>query len=216
MKLGEIAAASTQTIKVPFVPEYIVITAADLTKVNSLKVNVFGEGVIVDLPNAGIAALDAQGQVSDDPLSYQIPIANGKWVNKDCEITIENTAVAGTISVFGYGSRIGTHFVQSKSESYLQYQTAHFDKFLFLAFPAMAAGDMATVVWNVYDEAGIRVSNFNEQMLREEVKALSTAFQGKSGYWFNNYNQLYKSVDIVLSADSVIYYSRIVESQKAQ
>lgn len=214
MKLGEIAAASTQTIKSTYVPEYLILKAADLTKITSLKVNVFGEGVIVDLDNAGLAALDAPGQVKDDTTSYMIVLSNGKWLKKDCEITITNTQAAAVVDVFGFGSKIGTHFIQSKSESYLAYQTASFDKFLFLAFPAMAAGDIATVVWNVYDENGSRIGEFNEQMLRDDILGFSGFYQYVTGYNLPNLNQLIKKVDILLTANSTIYFSRIIESQK--
>ena len=213
MKLGEIAAASTQTIKVPFVPEYIIMKAATLaTGVTSLKVNVFGEGTIVDLPNAGVAALDAMGQVSDDSTTYVIPLANGKFVNKDCEITIENTQAAAITEVHGFGTRIGTHFIKSVAESYLIYNSADINKFLFLAHPAANVGDQITAVYNVMDEMGNIVSTFNEQLSIVDVKAMGGAYQFNNGYIFNNMHQLIKSISIKMAANATIYYSRIVES----
>lgn len=217
MKLGEIAAASTQTIKVPFVPEYIIIKAAVLaTGVTSIKVNVFGEGTIVDLPNAGVAAIDAMGQIADDSTTYVIPLANGKWLNKDCEITIDNAQAAATTEVYGFGTRIGTHFVKSVAESYLIYNQAEINKFLFLAHPSANAADMITVVYNVMNENGEIVGNFNEQLSTVEVKALAGAYQFNNGYIFNNLHQTIKSVSIKMAANATLYYSRIIESQSNQ
>jgi len=210
MKLGEIPAASTATIKVPFVPEILVIVAAVLTGVTSCRVNVFGEGVLLDLPNAGLAALDAMGQVGEDTAAYVIPLANGKWLNKDMEITIANAQAAAVVSVYGFGTRKGTMFIKSVAESYLANNALEVSKFLFLSAPAIAANDMITTVHNVMDDNGDIVDTFNEQQTREDVRAVSGAFQGRTGFHWNNFNQLYKSVNIRLSADLTVYYSRIV------
>ena len=212
MNLGSIPAASTATIKVPFVPEILVLKTAVLTNVTSLKVNIFGVGITVDLLNTGIAALDAMGQVAEDTTAYVIPLANGKFLNKDCEITIANAAAGATVEVYGFGTRIGTHLIKHMSESYVANNVITKNKFLFLSFPAMAAADVATVEHNVSDEDGDVVGTFNEQMDRNDLLSISGAFQGRTGYHFNNFNQLYKKVDIRVSADSTIYVSSIIAS----
>jgi len=210
MKLGSIAAASTQTIKVPFVPEMLIMETADLTDILSCKVNVFGEGVSLDLPYAGLAALDAMGQQGNDTTVLNIPLANGKFLNKDCEITIVNDAAGDTVEVYGFGTRKGTHYIKSTAESYLANNALEINKFLFLSAPAIAAADAITVVFNVYNDRGEIVDTFNEQMTREDMHAMSVENQNVVGYHFNNFNQLIKSVTIKLSANLTVYYSRIV------
>lgn len=211
-KLGTIAAGSVGTIRLTYVPEILVLKATDLTKIDSLKLNIFGVGVTVDLPQKGLVAMDALGQVAEDTTAIVIPLGNGKFLNTEAELTIKNSQAADVVSVFGFGTRKGTHYISYMSEKGLAGNTASFDKFLFLAMPDVSANDVITAKTNVIDDlTGEKVGTFDEILTREEVKAMATAFTWQSQYGFYNGNQLYSRIDVVLSADQTFYYARVID-----
>ena len=210
-KLGSIPAASTGTIKLTYIPEILVLKATDQTKIDSAKLNIFGVGVVLDLPQKGLQAFDGFGQVNEDPTALVIALGNGKFLNTEAELTIVNSQAAATVEVFGFGTRKGTHYISYITEKYLQGNTASFDKFFGLAMPDVAAADIITAKTNVSDDYGNIVDKFDEILTRDEVKAMATAFNWKSQYAFYNGNQLYSRVDVVLSADQTFYYSRVVD-----
>lgn len=211
-KLGSIPAASTGTIRLTYVPEILVLKATDLSKIDSAKLNIFGVGVVLDLPQKGLKAFDGFGQVGDDSTAYVIPLGNGKFLNTEAELTVVNSQAAATIEVYGFGTRKGTHLISYITEKGLTGNMMSFDKFLGLAMPDIAANDIITAKTNVIDDVtGEKVATFDEILTRDEIKAMSTAFTWQSQYAFYNGNQLYSRVDVVLSADQTMYYSRVID-----
>jgi len=211
-KLGSIPAASTGTIRLTYVPEILVLKATDLTKIDSAKLNIFGFGVSVDLPQKGLKAFDGFGQVNDDSATYVIPLGNGKFLNTEAELTLVNSQAAATVEVFGFGTRKGTHLISYMTEKGLTGNTMSFDKFLGLAMPDLAANDIITAKTNVIDDVtGEKVGTFDEILTRDEIKAMSTAFTWQSQNAFYNGNQLYSRIDVVLSADQTMYYARVID-----
>lgn len=211
-KLGSIPAASTGTIRLTYVPEILVLKATDLTKIDSAKLNIFGFGVSVDLPQKGLKAFDGFGQVGDDSTAYVIPLGNGKFLNTEAELTLVNSQAAATIEVFGFGTRKGTHLISYMTEKGLTGNTMSFDKFLGLAMPDLAANDIITAKTNVIDDVtGEKVGTFDEILTRDEIKAMSTAFTWQSQNALYNGNQLYSRIDVVLSADQTMYYARVTD-----
>ena len=211
-KLGSIPAASTGTIRLTYVPEILIFKAVDPSKIDSAKLNIFGFGVSVDLPQKGLKAFDGFGQVNDDPATYVITLGNGKFLNTEAELTVANSQAAATVEVYGFGTRKGTHLISYMTEKGLTGNTMSFDKFLGLAMPDIAANDIITAKTNVIDDVtGEKVGTFDEILTREEIKAISTAFNWQSQYAFYNGNQLYSRIDVVLSADQTVYYSRVID-----
>lgn len=213
-KLGTIAANGTSSIRLTYIPEYLTFKIADLTKISQVKLNVFKHGVIVDLPLAGLQALDAMGQIKDDSSVFLLPIANGKFLDTEGELTVTNADAANAIEVFGFGTGKGTHFIKHVGEKYLQGNTFTCSKFLFLAAPSLAANDVINPTFNdeVIDSNGKSVIvEFSEFITREEVQAMSGAFNHQTGYNFVNLNQMYKNVKIQLSADQTFYYSQVMD-----
>ena len=211
-KLGSIPAASTGTIRLTYVPEILIFKATDLTKIDSAKLNIFGVGVVLDLPQKGLKAFDAFGQVNEDTACYVIPLGNGKFLNTEAELTVVNSQAGATVEVFGFGTRKGTHLISYMTEKGLTGNTMSFDKFLGLAMPDIAASDIITAKTNVIDDVtGEKVGTFDEILTREEIKAMATAFTWQSQYTFYNGNQLYSRIDVVLSADQTMYYARVID-----
>lgn len=211
-KLGSIPAASAGTIRLTYVPEILIFKAVDPSKIDSAKLNIFGFGVSVDLPQKGLKAFDGFGQVNDDPATYVITLGNGKFLNTEAELTVANSQAAATVEVYGFGTRKGTHLISYMTEKGLTGNTMSFDKFLGLAMPDIAANDIITAKTNVIDDVtGEKVGTFDEILTREEIKAISTAFNWQSQYAFYNGNQLYSRIDVVLSADQTVYYSRVID-----
>jgi hypothetical protein len=211
MLIGTATANATTLLKSTFTPEILVLVAADLTKVDSIKCNIYGEGVLIDIDQTGLKYLESQGQVQDDSASYTLPVADGKFNKNACDITVVNSHAANNIDVYGFGSKQGNLFIKHEMKTYLKGNQIKLDKFLYVAIPGTTADDMYTVVWNIKDpETQEIVGTFNEQMSRAEIRAIAGFRQFNNGFVINNYSQQIKEITIYPSTDRTVYISSFV------
>lgn len=142
MLIGSMLASTTTVINLTWVPENLYFVAA--TVPTSLKVTVLGEGVIMDLDGAGILAMSNVRGISRVANAYLLPLANGVITGKNVEISFTN-AVAGVVSLYGYGERKGDMYIQTIRQSVLANSGATFSKFAVLAFPGIVAADTVDI-----------------------------------------------------------------------
>lgn len=208
MKIGQITTGSgvVTTFKLNYVPQYLYYIAA--TQFTSMKVTVAGDGVILDLDNAGLNAVSGIGRFGLVANSYYIPLATALIPGKVCEITVVNSA-AQTPDLYGHslqnsmreaGVPIG--YVKSFRQTVLANSSQMFETFAQLALASPTTSDIITVGF---------VDGHVEQFESTELLGWITLVQNEvDSYVINNLEQMIDWVKIVPSTDRTIIVTQFV------
>lgn len=196
MLLGTVAASSTGTINLTWLPAFI---HADIATVpTSLQVSVLGDGIISDLDGAGINAVTRSRRVGTLADQYMIPLADGQ-VNKNTTITIAN-AQASTLSLYGGSSQMAKGYFQTLTQYVLANSGQNIADFFELYLPSMGASDVLTVFYE---------NGFSQILTREDLKMNSsfTTYVADDVYdiRLQNYNQAIRRVNFVPAAAQNVY-----------
>lgn len=200
MKIGTLAASTTTTINLTWLPQYIFFVAATVPTL--VKTEVYGDGIITDIDGAGCDALNAIRMYSQVSNGYLLPLANGIVKGKNTAITITN-AVAGTVDVYGIAQNIGSVYVQMIRQYVLANSGAEFKNFAYLAAPSSGATD----VWNISYRSGV-----THQLNRLELNAMLGLKQNPIGsnYSIDNLQREVKLVQLTPAAAQTVYLVRYV------
>jgi hypothetical protein len=144
MQIGTIAAGvgTSTTINLTWLPQFIFWTNA--TVLQSLKVTVYGDGVIADQDSNGINSLSnirALGRFTD---GYTFPLADGLIPAKNVEIVATN-GVAAAISLYAISMQKGSYYMQSLRQTVLANSGATLTKFAFLGMIGAGATDVINI-----------------------------------------------------------------------
>jgi hypothetical protein len=176
MKLGLVAASSSQTYTLDYIPEMIGIRFNATGTLNSITITT-DDGTLVNLSDSGFkvfaqsfkfSAVDATSDV------FYIPVAAGMIANKQCTIYVTTNAGASGIDVYATSTKEALIPV-----TYKTYQTdviangnTYFKQFGRLAILSMGASDVLT--WNS------NVGSSSDRLLIEELAALGTMYYDNS------------------------------------
>jgi hypothetical protein len=176
MKLGLVAASSSQTYTIDYVPEYIGIRFNATGVLNSITITT-DDGTLLNLSDAGfkafaqsfkLSAVDATGDV------FYVPVAAGMIANKQCTIYVTTSAGASGIDIYATSTKEALIPVTFKT-----YQTdviangnTYFKQFGRLAILSMGASDVLT--WNS------NVGSSSDRLLQEELAALGQMYYDNS------------------------------------
>jgi hypothetical protein len=197
MLIGTLAASTTTTITLNYLPSVIHFAAA--TAPSAVKVNVLGDGVLCDLDAVGAAACSAmfmQGRVTN---GFYIPLADGTVKGKTVEITITN-AVAAAVSLYGYGTQNGSTYIRSLTQLVLASSGVELSNFFQLATPSFVTADIMTITYK---------NGFNQKMSPEDLRlnvAFETSIQNTvSDLRVPNTSARVKSVSFIPNANQNVY-----------
>lgn len=201
MLIGTLAASTTTTINLNYLPAYLYFVAA--TTPTTFQVNVAGDGVIANLDDDGvdmIGTLNRQNRVSN---SFLIPLADGLIKGKNVDITITN-AVAGTVSVYGFSVSPGATYIQHLSQTVYANSGASFDNLAAYMAPNAGTTDLYTVTYR-----NGTVQQFNRiEML--PILGASQAVVLSNSYVFNNYDQTIRMIQVTPAANQTVYVTRFI------
>jgi hypothetical protein len=136
MLLGTATAGATvSVINLNFLPEYIYFAcAADPT---GLRIDIEGDGNLVNLDAAGLAAMAALNMPGRVATGYMLQLSDGLVQNKVVTITFTNTAGNAATPIWGRSKhKVGVVYVQMISQACLANSGKEFTKFAYLALPA--------------------------------------------------------------------------------
>ena len=186
-------AAVVKTIDLQFCPEKLFYVAA--TQLTALKVEVLGEGVIVDLDATGLTAQGRHRLVGVVTNGYVIDVADGIITGKNTRLTFTNSA-AQTPDVFVTGDNIGSIYIRTQKATVLLNNNTMFDKFGALFLPSLAAGDKVTVT---YEDGLTQIWD------RDDIAAISGYYQNTTGYVIDNLAGNIKSAQVLVAATQTVY-----------
>lgn len=196
--IASIAASATESKSIPFCPEFLIFNTA--TVPTSLKVEVAGDGVIVNLDGAGITNLNGLRNVGALPANqYMFQIADGH-IQKNTTITIANATVAA-ISVKGFSNSRGSMYHKHLMAKIFANANFTLKDFAYAALPTLAATDSVSVTWQ---------DNTTDIVTREELECLIATTQEVSATRYNidNFERAIKRVQIIAAADMTLYYTK--------
>jgi hypothetical protein len=198
MKIGVLTTGVgvVSTFNINYVPEYLYFVAA--TQLTGLKVTALGDGVICDLDAVGLSAIGVLRRQGATANSYLIPLANGLIKNKNCEIVVTNSA-AQTPTLYGVGTEWGDTYIQSIRQVAFANSGAQFEKFAFLAIPAIGATDTLNINYR---------SGFTTKMEDVELDAMMSMTQNGIVKGIDNFAGEIKSVQLTPAADRSVYMLR--------
>jgi len=200
MKIGQLAASTTTTIKLTWLPAVIhFVSTANPT---AAKVDVLGRGITCNLNTKGIAIVSAiwgQGIITN---GYSIPLADGIVTGKNVEITITN-AQAGTVDVYGYSTQQGATYVESMVQKVFADSGVVLSDFFQLCLPSMVAADELTISYK---------DGFNQKMTIEDLRR-DVAYSGIVSNSVNdirilNHKKNIKSISFIPNAEQDVYLFR--------
>lgn len=198
MKIGELAASTTTTINLTWLPQYLYMVLS--TVATAFKITVYGDGVISDLDGNGLDTFGQQRLVGQETNAYTIALANGIIKNKNVEITITN-AVAAVVDVYGIVREDGDVYVQTMRQQVLANSGADFVDFALLGFPSAAAGDIFTVTF----EDGT-VHTLNRLELTAMLQFTQNIVTGR--YEIDNLDGEIRKVNFIPLATQTVYMQR--------
>ena len=144
MKLGTLTTGSgvVTVITLNYLPAYLYYITT--TQLEGIKVNVAGDGVILDLDANGLNAVSGIRRYGAVANSYLIPLADGFVPNKVVEITIIN-GEAATQDIFGFSLQRASTYIVSLRQTVLAASGSIFVDFAHLGILSMAATDQLTI-----------------------------------------------------------------------
>jgi hypothetical protein len=204
MQIGTLTtgAAVSTTINTTFVPQYLFYTAA--TQLTSLKVTVFGDGIICDLDTVGLNMLGTQRILGQKTNSYLIPLADGLIANKNVEIIAVNSA-AQTPAIYAITMAYGKRYIQSLRQTVLANSGAVFANFSFLSLGNVAATDLINITYK--DGLVQKVDPQNE------LPAILGMYQNPvntSNYCVDNWQANVRSLQFTPGANQIVHLVRVV------
>jgi hypothetical protein len=145
MKIGTTGAviSTAYTFNLTFLPQYVFFVAAAAP---SLKISVFGDGVVTDLDAAGclfVQGLRMNGRVTN---GYMIPCANGLIKGKNVEI-IYTTGGAVAIDLYAISLRNGDAYIQCLRQTALANSGVNIQKFAAVGMGNGATGDIINITF---------------------------------------------------------------------
>jgi len=159
MIIGTIPASATGTINLTYLPEFLFFEATAAPTL--LRVTALGDGVILDMDNFGLEAINGIDAVSRVAFGVLLRLSDGLIAGRNVEIVIAN-AIAGVMTVRGFSTRQGSFYVQHLRQIILANSGQTFRDFSLLALPNLGLAD--TVDVNYQDGTSQR---FNSVELRQ-------------------------------------------------
>lgn len=147
MKIGTLTTGVgvTTTFQLPYVPESIRYIAA--TQLTSIKVNVLGVGVILDLDANGLTSCGNLRKIESVTNGYEFQLADGLIPNKNCEITIVNSAAQTPDIYVDSKSKGGYGYVRHLRNTAFANTPLEIRKFSYLSLQNGAAADLIDVTY---------------------------------------------------------------------
>lgn len=196
MKIGSVPAASTATINLTYVPQFLLIKTPGVAPGVAVKVTAIGDGVLADLDWDGVKALDAIRGVSDLAGVEQLALADGLVAGKNCEIVITNASATDAVDVFAFSQKKGTSYVRSLRNTVLANSGQQFENFAYMGLPAFVTGEIINVTY---------VDGTNQQLDIEDLKGQTAFNQGVPGQNIDNLDGMIDLVVLIPTANRTAY-----------
>jgi len=195
--LGTIAGGVgvSTTIQLTYLPQYLGFFVA--INPTSIRINVLGDGVTMDLDTAGIVQMNGWETLGLQATQVVLPLADGLVKGKNVEITIVNNGVPA-FNIHGWSKLASKNYFIYQRQTILANSGVDFSNFALLAVTAPGALD----IFNLTYRSGIVEANATLNEVQFDV----SYFQNNVGvFLINNIDQILSGVNIIPSAQRVAY-----------
>lgn len=143
MLLGNSAANTLTTFRLPFCPETLLIVSAGVPQ--RVQVRALGEGVILDLDATGLPLVRNIRNNQQPTNHYSLVLADGLLKGKNIEIDVTSHASnASTVYCYSSGN-FGNNYVRTERVTILANTAYTFRKFFALGLSAVNNNDQITI-----------------------------------------------------------------------
>jgi len=197
-KIGAMAGAATTTLQIQYVPEYITFISA--LPPTALKVEVLGDGTIMNLDVIGVDVMNNIGNLGTQANRYLFQLGNGLITGKTVEITMAN-ANAGALDVYGLSpDGAGDAYAVYQKNTILANSGKDLIDFAAIGIAAPTVNDIFIIEY----EDGTQ-----DKLSIEEIDAYQTLQQNfdpsAAGLIINNTEQQYSKVNITPDTNRGVY-----------
>lgn len=204
MLLGTATASTTSQFNLSYIPQYIEVS--NITTISRIRVTALGDGIVLDLDAAGIAALANTRFQFVPTATKRLFLANGVVKGKNCVIEITNGATVANVYASSLAdSKDATLYFQAVFQKTFANTGTTFQRFSVLAFPSAAATDYFQVLFN--DGTNTRVD-------LPELRAILAQFQAGDNtvndQKWDNLDSWIQSVTAYVAADMNAYVQKYV------
>jgi hypothetical protein len=204
MLIGTAAASTTTQFNLAYIPQYLDIT--NIATVTRLRVTALGDGIILDLDAAGLAALRNtrfQSTLATTVLN-RFFLANGIVKGRNCLIEVTNGATVSAVYASAQGDEgEGTLYYQSVIQKVFGNTGTTFKRFGVLSMPSLALADYVQIEYN--DGANVRMD-------QAELRGLIAQYQSLDGnvndFKIDNLDSIIQSVTVYCAADQQVYVQK--------
>lgn len=191
MKLGVIAANATETFRLTYLPETLLI--ASTAAPAKVQVRILGEGVTHDNDSTGAVLLNQIRNNAEIANFWEYIIADGLLRGKNVEIEI--TAGNAATTVYGRSNSSGSCPIYLEKNTILINTQQTFEKFFVLGLSAIGNNDRVTIEY---------IDGTTDELAADEIK-LEFANNSQSKLVIDNLEQTIKKVTVVASQQITVY-----------
>jgi hypothetical protein len=216
--IGTVASGVGTTTNLPtqtMLPQFLYFEIATVPQ--SIKVNVNGDSLLVDLDTAGISALSNIRSNGKPTSGFLIQVANGLLTGVNVDITVVNN-VATAFTVFGLNRRYvpvdAPGLMQSLGITLNASQAFDVENFFYAAFPSMTANDTLNIYGNRFNLNGAATGR--EWSAKEELEPIRGGLQlyenqtASAKIAFDNYDRDITRINFIPNAAQKIYFQRLI------
>lgn len=190
-------------IDLTYLPQFIAFEAA--TQLTSLKVEVLGEGTIVDLDADGLSTIGTSGMISQKTNGYLIPLADGLVKGKNVTLTFKNSAAqTPTIRAFSFNDE-GANYIRSTQQKVFASSGIQIDggAFTFISFEnGSATDDELNVTFLSGRGAVVQKMTLTDLQIRNSTRYL---IQNTDEDYYMIQDGTIGKIDYIPNADTTLY-----------
>ena len=193
-------AAVVTTVESTWVPSVIHWDAA--TQLTNFKMNVLGDGNIVDLDAAGLSVLNRAFREYTIEGKTCLPLADGLIPSKNVDYTFTNSA-AQTPSVYVYSQNKASFYIKHHTQKVFAGSGQEISNFVVLGLPNFVDADSLDIEYNngtiqKMSPEDLRIINSFDQSIQDDVNDL----------YISNAQGNIKKVVFIPNADQAVYLSK--------
>lgn len=183
------------TFQLNYLPAWLYYVAA--TQLTSIKIDVSGDGVVLDLDAEGLSAASGIRRYGAVANSYLLPLADGLVPNKVVTISATNSA-AQTPALYGFSLQAASAYIKTTRIYALAGSELIIDKFGHLAFGAsLSDNDIINVRF---------VDGTIQKFVGTELKGLYTIYSNEiDSFAIDNVESMIDSVSFIPTAALTLY-----------
>lgn len=200
MKIGTVAGGVgiVTTIDVTWLPEFFFYNPPSTP--SSFKLEILGEGVMIDLEGAGQNILKDWRKMNSAADLFYIPAADGIIKGKQIQLTVVSSH-ATAFDIYGSGDNAGTGFMQTMQQTILANSGTEFTKFAALFLPNLAATDSVTIT---YEDDLVQIWNLLD------LEGFSSNYQVETHAQVDNLEGTIRNLNVLVGIQQVCYLTRFV------